>query len=86
MQVRLVAVAGVDRGDELVGGVDDLVAPEADAEAGGHLTLPPDEHRLALVVLDLEVGGGLPLWEGMEPYEPPHRVEDHRAGLAVAVW
>ena len=55
VQVGVVAVAGADVGDGLVGGVVDhvLALAEADFEDA---SLPPGQDRLALVLLDLEVG------------------------------
>ncbi len=55
VQVGVVAVAGPDRGDRLVGGVVDhvLALAEADLEDA---PLPPGQDGLALVLLDLEVG------------------------------
>ena len=85
VQVGLVAVAGVDGGDRLVGGAHDLVVPEADAEFRGHEAVPPREDRLSLEALDLEVRRRHALRHRVKPDEPSLRVEDHRPGLAVPV-
>ena len=68
MQVGVVAVAGADVGDGLVGAVvDDVLAlAEADFEDA---PLPPGQHRLALVGLGLEVGRRLPGGQGVKPHE-----------------
>ena len=56
VQVRLIAVAGTDDGDGLVGAVRDHLARLL-AAAGDQRVLPPGEHGLAFVLLHAEARG-----------------------------
>jgi hypothetical protein len=83
VQVRRIPVAGAQDVDLTVGGVVDHHDPVA--EAGGmDIPLPPREHRLAVELLDLQVGRVGPGGQGLEPHEPAARVEDHRPVLSGA--
>ena len=85
VQVDLQPVARADGGDGPVGAVGDhrLALPVA----GDHAALPPGEHRLALVGLDLEVDPARPV-AGREggvrrvPDDAAVPVQDHQPRLA----
>ena len=84
VQIRVVAVAGPDRTDLLVGAVvDDVFAlAEADLEDPA---LPPRQNRLALVALHPEVRRGLTGGHRVEPDQVPGLVDDHRPRGADAL-
>src|SRR4029453_4937428 len=73
LAVGRVAVAALDLGNLPVAVVVEVIgAARNGAQVGG--TLPPGEHRLALVGLRAEVGGQFVCRKGVEP--------DHLAGVA----
>ena len=73
LAVGRVAVAAFDLSDPLVAVVVEVVGPARNGTQVGR-TLPPGEHRLALVRLRAEVGGQFVCRNAMEP--------DHLAGVA----
>src|SRR5215212_4008625 len=79
VMVPLVAASGIKAGYLAVGMVADHVLALAIA---GVMTLPPGEHRLSLVCLDLEVEGvSLVILQRMEPYRFTALVDYHRCIL-----
>jgi hypothetical protein len=82
VHVGLQTVARANAGDLLVRLVDDHALALADARGGDH-TLPPRQHRLALVLLNTEVDRDRV--DGLEPDEAAVVVDDRRAALAGAV-
>src|SRR3712207_2811432 len=82
--VSPVAVARVNAGYLTIGAVGDHVLALTDA---GVDTLPPGEHRLALVALHLEVKRVLVLiLQWTEPHRLPVVIDDHRAVLTGPVF
>src|SRR5215204_926028 len=81
MMVSLVAIAGPEPGYLAVGMVEDHVLALAEACV---VSLPPGEHRLSPVCLDLEVERVFLFitLEGVEPYWLPAIVNDQRSVLA----
>ena len=84
MQVGLVAVAGTDHRDALVGGVvDDVLAL---AEPGlEDPSLPPRQDGLAFVLLDLEVGRLVVRGNRVKPDQVAGLVDDHRSRRTIAL-
>src|SRR5215211_1876275 len=81
-KVVLVSPVSVARFDPLylaVGTVEDYVLP--DAGPGPYLALPPSQHRLAPIMLHLEVQR---IQTIAEPDGPSHVVDDHRSVLSTA--
>ena len=84
VQVRAIAVARTCARDLTVGAVVEERFALAEAELQD-ASLPPAEHRLALVGLDLEVGRGLPGGQRFEPHQVARLIDDHRPGRALAL-
>ena len=84
VQVGVVAVAGPDRRDVLVGAVVDHVFALAEADLED-AALPPGQHGLAFVLLDLEVGRVLARRQRVEPHEVAVLFGDHRPRRALAL-
>ncbi len=80
VQVGLVAVAGVDPGDRLVGAVDDDLIALAEALLGD-AALPEGQHRRTVVLLDLEVRRLDAERERVEPHRLTAVVDDLRPVL-----
>ena len=84
VQVGVIAISSEDRRDVLVGGVVDhvLTLTEADLEDP---PLPPREHRLAFVLLNLEVRRVIVLRQRVKPHEAAVLFGDHRPRRALAL-
>ena len=82
VQISAVAVARVHVRDRRVGGVGDHVAPDAVTERD--VSLPPRQHRLALVGLHAKIGRD-EMRQRLLPHRLPRVVHDHRPSLRT-VW
>ncbi len=83
MLIYVEAVACVDRRDQVVGAVGDLVDAHPDAACDGVRPLPPGQHRLSAIALDAEIRCLVAVRKRVEPDRTALAVDDLRTLLSA---